>query len=190
MMSEQENIDYYEKQQFVFLEEAEEMFGPKITYNHGKLTYDNNGPFVKIDENSLADEFKTFDIYLNGKGAIPNRTDGIFQLSHEMVHLLSPVMQDEGNETNYLEEGMAVFFSKYITEKETGNIDFCDAAIAKNGKYQEAYQLYLSLHKIDQEAVKKLRSITPIISNIKMEDFQKCGLKIEEKLIQDLIAIF
>lgn len=187
---EEQNIDYYKKQQHVFLEAAEQMFGPKTKYNHGILTYDNKGPFTKMDPESIGEEIKTFNVYLNGKGAIPNRTDGIFQLSHEMIHLLSPVEQDEGNEANYLEEGMAVYFSKHITERETEDFKFCDPAIAKNERYARAYELYLSLIEIDKDAVKKLRRITPVIANIKSENFEQAGLKVSNELIKDLLTIF
>jgi hypothetical protein len=63
---------------------------------------------------------------------------------------LSPVEQVDGNEVNYLEEGMATYFSKSITERDTGNCDFCSDSIANRPNYLKAFEFYELLAKTDK----------------------------------------
>lgn len=140
------------------------------------------------DYDFLTEEY-FYKIELCGK-AINDRTDGIFQLSHEVVHLLSPVEQVHGNEVNYLEEGMATYFSKLITERDTGDYEFCQAAIANQAKYLLAFELYEALTAIDKYVVKKVREITPVIAAIQPGDFEKAGITVPPDLIEALLKKF
>jgi len=190
MSPEEQNIEDYKNLQVAFLSEAEEMFGPKTAYNFIGIFYHNFPPRMILHDTDFLTGEKFYKIELCGK-AINDKKDGIFQLSHEVVHLLSPVEQNEDEDlVNYLEEGMAVYFSKLITERETGDLEFCDTAMAKQPEYLKAYQLYLQLIDIDGEAVKKLRQITPVIANIKAEDFKDAGLDVKEELIIALLTKF
>lgn len=111
-----------------YLAEAEVVFGPKTAYNFGILDYHNQRPMVILSERMLMETFEIgFDLFLKSQ-ALLDRKDGIFQLAHEVVHLLSPIEQDD-NEVNYLEEGMAGYFSKMVTERETGDLEYCDKAV-------------------------------------------------------------
>jgi hypothetical protein len=42
-----------------------------------------------------------------------------------------------------LEEGMATYFSKIITERETKDYEFCAIMFGKSPNYLKAYMLYL-----------------------------------------------
>jgi hypothetical protein len=188
---EKPTLEYYRELQFEYLERAEQLFGPKTKYEYAGLTYHNHDPEVGICEKILAQRnVHAFEIRLKGIGAMNNTTDGIFQLSHEVVHLLSPVTQDEGNEVNYLEEGMATYFSKITTETDTLDMEFCDPAIAKKTKYAKALELYNELREIDENAVIKLRALSPVIANIKKEHFTKAELDVPKALIEQLLTIF
>ena len=105
---------------------------------------------------------------------------------------MSPVEQDEdeGNEVNYLEEGMATWFSKKITEEETKDFEYCEPAIAKDEKYKKAYDLYLKLIAVDKDAVKKLRALQPVIAQIQPGDFANAGLAVDKELIAALLEKF
>ena len=48
----------------------------------------------------------------------------------------------------------------------------------------------MALIEADKNAVKKLRTITPVIAQIKPEDFIKAGLKVDQQLIEGLLAKF
>jgi len=189
MTLQEQNAKEYQELQYEFLKEAEEMFGPKTVYSYSGLTYHNFAPRTVLCDSSFLSGEHTFKIQLHGK-AINNRTDGIFQLSHEVVHLLSPIVQEDGNEVNYLEEGMATYFSKLITERMTQDYEFCEKALEKHPKYLRACSLYLALIKVDAEAIKKLRSINPIISQIQPKDFETAGISIDQELMDALLEKF
>lgn len=108
--------------------------------------------------------------------------------------MLSPVPQDtdsdDPNRVNYLEEGMATYFAKLVTEQETEDYDFCNKAMLKDEKYFTAYMRYLSLKKIDEEAVKKIRAVQPIIPLIQAQDFVTAGLDVPQNLIIALLEKF
>jgi len=183
------SIEDYQKLQLDYLTKAEEMFGPKTEYKFYGVFYHGLGPrTILFERNKKGAAF--YMAQLCRKGA-ENLTDGIFQLSHEVVHLLSSIEIDkEENQVNYLEEGMAVYFSKLITESETLDLEFCDVAIANRPEYLKAYQLYLEPIEVDVNAVKKLRDIQPIISNIKPEDFIAADLAVSKELVEALLTKF
>lgn len=184
-----EQMREYEELQYKYLSEAEDIFGQKTDYEYLGISYHNFQPRVVLDSKDFLTGQSFYKMELCGM-AINDRTDGILQLSHEVIHLLSPVEQDEGSEVNYLEEGMATYFSKLITERDTGNSEFCTAALANRPNYLRAYELYESLIAIDEEAVKKLRKITPVIGNIQPEDFVAAGLEVDSNLIDALLEKF
>jgi hypothetical protein len=189
MTPQEQNMQEFQELQHKYLNEAIELFGPKTEYQYIGLFYHNFSPRVVMhDYDFLTDQY-FYKIELCGK-AINDRTDGIFQLSHEVVHLLSPIEQVDGNEVNYLEEGMATYFSKLITERDTGNYDFCHAAIANRPNYLRAFELYKSLAAIDEYAVRKIRVINPVIAAIEPEDFEKAGIAADPELIEALLDKF
>jgi hypothetical protein len=189
MTSREQNMQEYERFQYEYLAEAEQLFGPKIDYGYVGLAYHKFAPRTLLYSKNTSTGRNFFQIELYNK-ALDDRKDGIFQLSHEVVHLISPVEQTEGNETNYLEEGMATWFSKIIIERETKDYDFCAIAFGKSPQYLKAYLLYMSLIQTDKDAVKKVRKITPAIAQIQPEDFTKAGLKIDGELIGALLSKF
>ena len=185
----EKNMQDYQTLQFDYLAEAEQMFGPQTEYEYSGLSYYNYAARTELCDSSMLAGHPISKIQLHGK-AIDDRKDGVFQLSHEVVHLISPVEQDEGNEVNYMKEGMATYFSKLITEYETGDYEYCDTAMAKHPKYLKAYQLYVSLAETDKDVVKKLRETTPVIANIQPEYFTKAGFIVNTVLIDALLAKF
>jgi hypothetical protein len=184
-------MEEYDTLVSAYLEEAQKLFGNKTEYIFGGVSYNNSTPKVIVSDSCFLTGEKTYFIELNGNAVI-DRKDGIFQLSHEVVHLLSPIEQDEekGDLVNYLEEGMACYFSKIVTEKETADLEYCELQFEKHEKYKKAYELFVSLLQIDKDAVKKLRVVTEVISHIKPGDFETVGLKIDQELINALLSKF
>lgn len=97
---------------------------------------------------------------------------------------------NEANEANYLEEGMAVYFSELITTRETGDPDYCKNEAAKHSEYQKAYKFYKDLIAIDGNAVLKLREVQPVIAWIQPKDFGTAKIDAPEDLINGLLAKF
>jgi hypothetical protein len=189
MKPREQNMQEYETLQYEYLAEAEQLFGPKTDYGYVGLEYHKFAPRTLLYSKNTETGRNFFQVQLFHKAA-DDRKDGIFQLSHEVVHLISPVEQIEGYEVNYLEEGMATYFSKLITERETKDYDFCALAFGKSPQYLKAYMLYMSLVEADKDAVKKLREITPVIAQIRPDDFSKAGLKVDKELVDALLAKF
>jgi hypothetical protein len=143
---------------------------PAITYPPGFMLY----PRIFKYNVTLSESTKT------------DLTNGIFQLSHESVHRLSPTGD---NVTNNLEEGVAVYYSKIALEAHTGNNDYFDHALAttKFTGYPYAYQLFLQLLADDKEAVTKLRAVEGRFTMLRKEHFKRAGLIVDETLIDALL---
>lgn len=180
---------YYEGLAELYLAEAEEMFGKRIGYRFDGLRFHNLRPQVIQTRSHVQNEQPGFMVMLNGH-ASHDEKDGIFQLAHEVIHLLSPVAFDDKNELNYLEEGLAVYFSKFIVERETGDLAFCNNALEIAPVYAEAFRLYSELNDYDPNAVRKLRDVHPIIATLKLEHFKLSCISAPQPLLEALLTKF
>lgn len=91
-----------------------------------------------------------------------NENRAYYQLAHECVHLLSP---NGMLKANYLEEGLATYYSKYYMKEYMGE-DFWHA---NDAKYQQASDLVEKLIITKPEIIKELREIESTLSNITKE---------------------
>ncbi len=118
----------------------------------------------------------------------------IFQLSHEICHLLHPSKEYPSlfeNKTLVINEGVSTYFSIFSMEK------YCNAKEITirnlnigNNNYYDAYVLVDQLLQIDFSAIKKLREVQPRIDKLILKDFEKSGLKIPKKLKLALLEEF
>jgi hypothetical protein len=107
----------------------------------------------------------------------------ILQIAHEVVHVLSPNGQPT---TNNLEEGLATYFSKIATDRDTGDTSYAIDSI-KPTKYFKPYQLIDKLISSDPDAIKKLRDIEPVLGRISKQTFADAGIVLDEDIIDELI---
>jgi len=144
------------------VEEVEKIFGERDeSYEIAAILFYDGPPHIKIQEKKLI-------IYL-GQTALNNLYTFIFQLSHEAVHLLSPVFDKD---VIWLEESIATSFSvKYTDNKQYGRPS------DKEYKYIKAKNLGDKILKINPAIIKKLRSRNFVISDIKIEDLISAGIK-------------
>lgn len=184
--------DYIVLQQML-LEEAEKLFGGKTEYIYAGLSYHNSSPCVSLMQDKNEHGKSAYGIMLFGKGAV-DRTDGILQLSHEVIHLLSPQEWTDETKMTNLEEGLAVHFSETVLNREANGKEYFARALKRaevdNQRYIQAYEMYIKLHQIDKDAVKKLRAISPYISLIKPEHFDIAGINANSCLIIKLLNGF
>lgn len=82
------------------------------------------------------------------KKAANDKKQMLYQLSHEVFHTLSPT---GGNNSNYLEEGLATYFSIKATQ-ELG-VDITPDYIGM-GRYQKSYELVKSIYDAHPDASK------------------------------------
>jgi len=96
-----------------------------------------------------------------GQGAREKWTKALFQLAHEVIHLLNPNRPDPGEcpVTNYLEEGVACAFSSYVQRRcgITGN-DFVRDNLPA---YIYALRLVTQLPKGNIAAARRIRREMP-----------------------------
>jgi hypothetical protein len=189
MPTPEELKEEYEELLPKYLAEAESVFGKKTKYELVHIGYDGCGTPKMVMVSNEPIYGITFKVWLRNS-ALTDRKDGVFQLSHEVVHLISPVEQVDGKDANYLEEGMAVHLAKKITEREYKDFDYCNIALAKQPKYFRAYMQYMSLVDIDPDTVKKIRKHQKVIGKIQPEDFKKAGIKAPAELIGALLEKF
>ena len=109
--------------------------------------------------------------------------EAIFQIAHEVVHVLSPTGQLT---TNNLEEGLATYFSKIVTDRDSGDSSYAINAI-QTTKYFKPYKLVDKLIIFDPDAIKKLRKIQPVIGQISKQTFIDAGIALADNIIDELI---
>jgi len=107
----------------------------------------------------------------------------IFQIAHEVVHVLSPNGQPT---TNNLEEGLATYFSKILTDRDTGDNLYATNSIQPT-KYFKTFELVNKLLTSDPDAIKKLRKFQPVIGSISKQNFVDAGINLGDDLIDELI---
>jgi len=170
------------------LAEVELLYGKKVKkWEFNEIYYEPDGPYLSYPESNTKGhplEYKV-DITLHSD-AKTNYTQGIFQLSHEVIHLLSPTGD---NVTNNLEEGLAVYFSKQYTEEKTKDIKIFHAPTEFTG-YMHAYNLVVELLKGDENAISKVRAVKKKFDRIKKKHFKIAGVVAEKKLIESLLERF
>jgi hypothetical protein len=161
-----------------YLLEAECMFGPRTSdYTYAGIEFIETGP-PKI----WYPNFKFVVIQLSKTTAYDFK-QGIFQLGHEVIHILSPNGQPT---TTYLEEGLATFFSKLVTDRDTGDTSYAIDSITPT-KYKNSYEFVKNLLQINSNSIIELRKVQPVIGQIIKDDFTKANLLIPDNLIEKLI---
>ncbi|MBK8548078.1 MAG: hypothetical protein IPL63_12110 [Saprospiraceae bacterium] len=107
----------------------------------------------------------------------------IFQIAHEVVHVLSPNGQPI---TNNLEEGLATYFSKIVTDRDSGDNSYSLNSI-QTTNYLKPYELVYKLITYDPDAIKKLRMIQPVLGQISKQTFIDAGITLADDIIDELI---
>lgn len=105
---------------------------------------------------------------------------GVFQLTHEVIHCLSP---DRNVKATYLEEGLATLFSTEYSKGHGGLIN-------TTPEYVQAYSLVNQLLKLDNDIIKKLRRSQLKLSLITESDILKINSSIPLSLAHDLTQMF
>ena len=149
----------------------------------GIYCYSNGSPYISlINDNN--------EVYINlTENAKKDKKILNFQLSHECVHLLSPSRKLEAN---YLEEGLAVYYSR------DRMIKFFNLDVYKEGwiqnKYKIALECILKLEKLNKlsiyEIIKRIRTLEPIIYNINKKHFNVLNINYNDEILELLLSDF
>lgn len=161
-----------------YLLEAETLYGERTKdYIFGGVELNENGP------PKVWYPYSKFVVIQVSQSTSINVKQAIFQIAHEVVHVISP---NGLTTTNNLEEGLSTYFSKVVTDRDTSDVTYAMNSITPT-KYFYPYELVTKLIIARPDAIKELRKIQPIIGKITKQDFQTAGLNIDESLIDELV---
>jgi hypothetical protein len=162
-------------------DEAQILYGQKT----GDFVY-GGIEFLESDGPRTYFLFNKYVVICLDKNTATDLTEGYFELSHEVIHLLSPV---NGLPASNLEEGLATYFSKFITDRDSFNPTYASAIIARS-KYFRTFELVSQLLVFRPDAILELRKIQPVISRIAYADFVAAGIHFPKTLIDELVLPF
>lgn len=144
----------------MLLEDGEMLFGKRVDpapYSFDGIYFSSNVPIMKYREEEQKIVFRLSSDARNDNSKI------VWQLAHECVHLLTPARLW----TSMFEEGLACWFQMrwaklcpQLFPEHKCNPENCFA----NKRFLEAYTIVEELLKQDPDAIKKLRSLQPVIS--------------------------
>jgi hypothetical protein len=164
--------------QNLLLAVAEQQFGPRADKKIYQPTFSAKGPRI-INTPSLDGAFADLSLIAGGDWPVT-----VFELAHETVHLVDPVLGC----TNYLEEGVAVEFSVIMSQLVGGR-----RQEPSLGTYLEAWQLARQLHGGVFESAKKVRSRCGSLGKVGAADllalFPDRDGGLLEKLVQQWIPV-
>ncbi|HTO14422.1 MAG TPA: hypothetical protein VLZ83_01565 [Edaphocola sp.] len=106
----------------------------------------------------------------------------VYQLAHEAIHCLNPVL---GEDTNYLEEGLATHFAlEYTKLNGYGNWEVSNPAYAK------ALSLVEQIFKIEPQIIEKIKVIKGNLFFVERNDLLNINKNIPELLAEELTRKF
>jgi hypothetical protein len=161
-----------------YIEEAEQLYGSRTqTYIYGGVEFIADGPpKVWYPLN------KYVVVQLTSSAALDLK-QGIFQLAHEIIHVLSPNGQATANN---LEEGLATYFSKVATDRDTGDPAYALHCITLS-KYLLPYTLVSQLITAVPDAIQRIRAVQPVLGLVTKQDFVQAGIVVNPGLVDDLV---
>lgn len=150
----------------ILLDEAENLFGPKIKpypYILAGVEFNQSRPEVRTWGHGESQHPKSKYVMVQlSRNSVSNSHLALWHLAHECIHLLAPTPK----QTNHFEEGLATWYQRRWVKK-------CASAFPvqyKNksygispayGSYLDAYDLVNELLKHDENSVKRIRKIQP-----------------------------
>ena len=159
------------------LEMAEQRFGPRdrsytilgVEFRAGlpQIWFPGNqkGVIVQLDSSSMND---------------PNLP--LFQLAHQSMHLLTPVLPAEAS---VLEEGLATYFSKEYMAAHIGGV-----WLTGDQKYDRAEVLARKLLLFNVDTIKALRKLVSVISKATAQNILKICPGSSSQLAEQLVVPF
>lgn len=162
--------------QLLLLKKAEDLLGARdVSKKISPPKFGENGPYIR-NTSDLNGAFTVLSS--NAKGYWPT---AIFELAHETVHLLNPVV----GTTNWLEEGIAVAFSVHMTE------DLVNVSMPiTDPKYRDAYKLIQRFEEPYFTVARKIREAVGALSLADNETLQHLFPSADNHLLQKLVTNF
>lgn len=168
-----------------FIQEMEERYGSRDrSWTYVGIEFHAGQPQVWFPGGYETPPRKHIAICL-GAGAFSNRERTVYQLAHECVHLLAPVV---GGGAPVIEEGLATAFSEDMIEKWCGNTR--KQAYTSDQKYADAAARVRELLALAPDAIPRLRATEPAFHQMTADTFTRAGLNVPPALVTALLARF
>lgn len=170
---------------------AEGLFGPMCSpWNYCGVIFRDHPPHLYYEPD-------TGSIYISlSQKAAHDECQRDFQLAHEVCHLLYPSVEPSNPvepATIVINEGISTYFSVIIVRVLHGE-EVARTVIENlethSPKYFSAFQHVSALLELDQDAVKKIREVQPMINRVRESDILASGIPLKEELIKSLVADF
>ena len=156
---------------------AEDLFGPRdLSYTPLGIEFIPDGPggFFPRDRKHI--------IIRLGFDAATDMLQACYQLAHETVHVLAPVV----GITNNLEEGVATYFSTYYMEVAMGMPNWKPTLPS----YKEVLGKVLPLFYMDKYCIRKLRSEQPEFTKMTEEQIHRTFPDLSAEDVKFLLSEF
>ena len=173
----------------VLLDEAEELFGPRLEpypCMYTGINFEGNRSQIYFWGKGKNGRFKYVTIRLR-KSCRANLKSAIFELAHECIHLLSPVLIAE--DTN-LEEGLACWYAKRWATRAPQAVPERALDPFRDSRYNNALEAVEKLLAVDEKVVMRIRQIEPDISKITAAQILLEAPWLKEKEAKWLVAKF
>lgn len=178
----------------IFLEQAEELFGPRVSpypWKFEGVNYMDNWPRVIFAESDDARPEKYIGIRLSS-ACEADVGRALRELTHECVHLLAPCGIAQ---IKYIEEGLACWYQRHWV-KMCPRI-FPTWAKGANHGYRSAWSIYNDaadmveiLLAADAGAIRRIRKLQPQISKITAQLIMDEVLGVDSEIAKRLVAHF
>ncbi|MCL6272244.1 hypothetical protein M3P05_20190 [Sansalvadorimonas sp. 2012CJ34-2] len=171
-----------------YLSAAEENFGPQHSkWKFSHVEFNDDTPHLRYLK-------ETGEIVISlSLAAKINENQIHFQLSHEACHMLYPVMDIETGileRATILNEGTSTLFSICALNGRCDIKPVLKDLQERHKNYFHAMALTQELLNIDNNAIKKVRKIQPLLNKVTADDFVEAKVQAPELLISSLLKTF
>lgn len=169
-----------------FIQEIENRYGMRDrSWTYVGVEFHNSAPQVWFPGSNEDPSRKHIAISLSSQ-TFSDRQRTVYQLAHECVHLLAPVV---GGGAPVIEEGLATVFSEDMIEFWCANNN--KQAYTNEQTYRDAAASVRELLHLQPEAIKMLRAIQPDFYRMTPDTFASATLiQVPQPLISELLRIF
>ncbi|EDQ2876724.1 hypothetical protein XI89_003490 [Salmonella enterica subsp. enterica] len=168
-----------------FIKEMEKRYGSRDrSWTYVGFEFREGGPHIWFPGSHDNPPRKHIAISLSTE-TFSDRQRMVYQLAHECVHLLAPVV---GGGAPVIEEGLATAFSEDMIEYWCGNTN--KQAYTSTQKYIDAAARVRELLALEPDAIPRLRAVEPAFNQMTADTFTRAGLNVPPVLVAALLASF
>lgn len=165
--------------------EMEKRYGSRdSSWTYLGVEFSDDVPHVWFPKGDETPPRRHISITLSAE-AFYDRQRTVYQLAHECVHLLAPVVCGGAP---VIEEGLATAFSEDMIEYWCGNTN--KQAYTSTQKYIDAAAHVRELLALEPDAIPRLRAVEPAFNQMTADTFTRAGLNVPPTLVAALLASF